>query len=40
MQKRSTIKLSNQDGDESAIIRMKYYNPRDVIIQHLPLKKT
>ena len=29
----------NQDGDESAILRIKYYNPRDLIFQHLPVKE-
>ena len=29
----------NQDGDESAILRKKYYNPRDLIFQHLPFKE-
>ena len=28
----------NQDGDESAILRIKYYNPRNLIFQHLPVK--
>ena len=31
---------SNQNGDESAILRMKYYNPRDLIFEHLPVKKS
>ena len=29
----------NQDGDESAILTIKYYNPPDLIIQHLPIKE-
>ena len=29
----------NQDGDESAILRIKYYNPSDLIFQHLPVKE-
>ena len=29
----------NQHRDESAILKMKYYNPRDLIFQHLPLKE-
>ena len=29
----------NQDGDESAILRLKYYNPPNLIIQHLPVKE-
>ena len=29
----------NQDGDESAILRIKYYNPPDLIFQHLPVKE-
>ena len=28
-----------QDGDESAIPRIKYYNPRDLIFQHLLVKE-
>ena len=33
------IQTFNQDGDETAILRIKYYNPRDLILQHLPVKK-
>ena len=29
----------NEDGDESAILTIKYYNPRDLIFQHLPVKE-
>ena len=29
----------NEDGDESAILRIKYYNPPDLIFQHLPVKE-
>ena len=29
----------NQDGDESAILRIKYYNTRNLIFQHLPVKE-
>ena len=29
----------NQDGDESAILRIKYYNPRNLIFQHLSVKE-
>ena len=29
----------NQDGDESAILTIKYYNPPDLIFQHLPIKE-
>ena len=29
----------NQEGDESAILRIKYYNPRNLIFQHLPVKE-
>ena len=29
----------HQDGDESAILRIKYYNPRECIFQHLPVKE-
>ena len=29
----------NEDGDESAILTIKYYNPPDLIYQHLPIKE-
>ena len=29
----------NQDGDESAILEIKFYNPPDLIFQHLPVKE-
>ena len=29
----------NQDGVESDILRMKYYNPPNLIFQHLPVKE-
>ena len=29
----------NQDGNESVILKIKYYNPPDLIIQHLPDKE-
>ena len=29
----------NQDGDQSAILRIKYYNPRNLIFQHLAVKE-
>ena len=29
----------NQDGDESAILEIKYYNLRNLIFQHLPVKE-
>ena len=29
----------NQDGDESAFLRIKYYNPPNLIFQHLPVKE-
>ena len=32
-------KTFNQDGDESAILTIKYYNPPDLIFQHLPIKE-
>ena len=28
----------NEDGNESAILRIKYYNPPNLIFQHLPVK--
>ena len=29
----------NQDGDESAILRIKYYKPPNLLLQHLPIKE-
>ena len=29
----------NDDGEESAILTIKYYNPPDLIFQHLPIKE-
>ena len=29
----------NQDGDECAILRIKYYNSRNLIFQHLPVEE-
>ena len=29
----------NQDGEESAILRIKYYNPSNLIFQHLPVEE-
>ena len=29
----------NEDGDESAILTIKYYNPPNLIFQHLPVKE-
>ena len=29
----------NQDGDESVLLRMKYYNPPNLIFQRLPIKE-
>ena len=29
----------NEDGDESAVLTIKYYNPPDLIFQHLPVKE-
>ena len=29
----------NEDGNESAILTIKYYNPPDLIFQHLPVKE-
>ena len=29
----------NEDGDESAMLTIKYYNPPDLIFQHLPVKE-
>ena len=29
----------NQDGDESALLRIKYHNPPNLIFQHLPVKE-
>ena len=33
------IQTFNQDGNESAIIRIQYYNLLDLIFQHLPVKE-
>ena len=33
------IQTLNQDGNESAILRLKYYNPPNLIFQHLPVKE-
>ena len=32
-------KTFNQDGDESAILKIKYYNPPNLLFQHLPVKE-
>ena len=32
------IQTFNQDGDESAILKIKYYSPPDFILQHLSVK--
>ena len=29
----------NEDSDESAILTIKYYNPPNLIFQHLPVKE-
>ena len=29
----------NEDGDESAMLTIKYYNPPNLIFQHLPVKE-
>ena len=29
----------NEDGNESAILRIRYYNPPNLIFQHLPVKE-
>ena len=29
----------NQDGNESAILKINFYKPRDLIYQHLPVEK-
>ena len=29
----------NEEGDESAILTIKYYNPPDLIFQNLPVKE-
>ena len=33
------IRTFNEDGDESAILTIKYYNPPNFIFQHLPIKE-
>ena len=35
----SNIQTFNQDGDESAILRIKDYNPLNLIFEHLPVKE-
>ena len=32
------IQTFNQNGDESAFLRLKYYNPPNLVFQHLPVK--
>ena len=32
-------KSFNQDGNESGILRMKYYNPPNLVFQHSPVKE-
>ena len=34
------IQNFNQDGNESAILKIKFYNPPNLIFQHLPVKET
>ena len=34
-----SIQAFNQDGDESAILGIKYYNPPNLIFQQLPVKE-
>ena len=34
------IQMFNQDGDEYATLRKKYYNPPDLIFQYLPVKES
>ena len=29
----------DQDGSDSAILKLKFYNPTDPILQHLPVKE-
>ena len=29
----------NEDGDESAILTIKFHNPPDLIFQHVPVKE-
>ena len=29
----------NQDGNERTFLKIKYYNPPDLIFQHLPIKE-
>ena len=31
------FQIFSQDGNDSAILKMKYYNPPDLIFQHLPV---
>ena len=35
-----SVKFNNQSFTQgSAILKIKYYNPRDLIVQHLPVKE-
>ena len=29
----------NQNGDESVVLKLKFYNPPDLIFKHLPVKE-
>ena len=33
------IQILNQDADEYAILRINYYNPPNLLFQHLPVKE-
>ena len=33
------IQTFNQDGDESALLKIEYYNPPDLIFQRLPVNE-
>ena len=32
-------KIFNEGGNETALLKIKYYNPPDLIFQHLPVKE-
>ena len=39
MKKTYVKAFNNQDRNESAVLGIKYYNPLDFIIQHLPVEE-
>ena len=33
-------KFNNQTFNQSAVSKIKYYNPKNLIVQHIPIKET